>query len=40
MGNDVSEWFSVNVELRQSCVMSPWLFKVYIYGWCGSRDEC
>ena len=23
---EVSEWFLVNFELRQSCVMSPWLF--------------
>ena len=28
MGNDVSEWFLVNVRLRQGCVMSPWLFNV------------
>ena len=30
-GNAVSELFSVNVELRQGCVMSPWLFNIYIY---------
>ena len=30
VGNDVSEWFLVNVGLRQGCVMSPWLFNVYI----------
>ena len=32
VGNDVSEWFPVNVELRQSCVMSPWLFNLYMDG--------
>ena len=30
VGNDVSVWFPVNVVLRQGCVMSPWLFNVYI----------
>ena len=30
--NDVSEWFPVNVGLRQGCVMSPWLFNVYMDG--------
>ena len=40
VGNDVSWWFLVNVGLRQGCVMSPWLFDIYIYGWCGSRGEC
>ena len=28
--NVVSEWFPVNVGLRQDCVMSQWLFKVYM----------
>ena len=32
VGNDVSEWFPVNVGLRQSCEMSPWLFNVYMDG--------
>ena len=32
VGNDVSKWFPVNVELRQGCVMSPWLFNVYMDG--------
>ena len=32
VGNDVSEWFTVNVGLRQGCVMSPWLFNVYMDG--------
>ena len=30
VGNDVSEWFPVNIRLRQGCVMSPWLFNVYV----------
>ena len=32
VGNDVSEWFPVNVGLRQGCVMSSWLFNVYKDG--------
>ena len=32
VGNDVSEWFPVNVGLRHGCVMSPWLFNVYVDG--------
>ena len=32
MGNDVSEWFPVNVGLRQGCVMSPSLFNVLMDG--------
>ena len=27
-----SEWFDVKVGLRQGCVMSPWLFNVYMDG--------
>ena len=30
--NEVSEWFPVKVVLRQGCVMSPWLFNLYIDG--------
>ena len=30
--NDVSEWFPVNVGLRQGLVMSPWLVNVYMGG--------
>ena len=26
----MSEWFSVRVGLRQGCVMSPWLFNIYM----------
>ena len=32
VGNDVSEWFPFNVEVRQGCVMSPWLCNVYMDG--------
>ena len=32
LGNDVSEWFPLNVGLRQGCVMSPWLFNVCMDG--------
>ena len=28
----MSEWFPVNVGFRQGCVMSPWLFNVYMDG--------
>ena len=28
----MSEWFPVNVGLRHSCGMSPWLFNVYMDG--------
>ena len=32
VGSEVSEWFLVRVGLRQGCVMSPWLFNIYIDG--------
>ena len=32
VATDVSEWFLVNIELRQGCVMSPRLFDVYVDG--------
>ena len=32
VGNEVSEWFPVRVGLRQLCVMSPWMFNLYIDG--------
>ena len=32
IGNQVSEWFSENVGVRQGCVMSPWMFNLYIDG--------
>ena len=36
----MSEWFPVNVGLRQGCVMSPCFLMYTVYGWCGSRGEC
>ena len=32
VGNNVSEWFPVNAGLKQGCVVSPWLFNVYMEG--------
>ena len=32
VGNDVSKWFPVNFGLRHGCVMSPWLFNLYMDG--------
>ena len=32
VGNEVTEWFPVNVGLRQGFLMSPWLFNVYMDG--------
>ncbi len=26
----MSDWFEVNVGFRQSCVVAPWLFNVYM----------
>ena len=31
VANDVSEWFPVNVGLRQGCVMSPWMHGCLMY---------
>ena len=39
VGNDVSEWFPVNVGLRQGwCDVS--MVLQCIHGWCGSSGEC
>ena len=32
VGSEMSEWFPVRVGLRQGCVMSPWLFNLFIDG--------
>lgn len=31
-GRETGEWFPVSVGLRQGCVMSPWLFNVFMDG--------
>ena len=31
-GGGVSDWFDVRAGLRQGCVMSPWLFNIYMDG--------
>ena len=38
VGNDVSEWFLVNIGLRRLCDVS--MVVQCIYGWCSSRGEC
>ena len=32
VGGEVSESFEVKMGLRQRCVMSPWLFNMYMDG--------
>ena len=32
LGMDVSECFPVNFGLKQGCVMSPWLFNIFMDG--------
>ena len=32
VGDEVSEWFPVRMGVRQGCVMSPWLFNLFIDG--------
>ena len=32
VGYDVSEWFPINVALRQVCAMSLWWINVYMDG--------
>ena len=32
VGSERSDWFPVRVGLRQGCVMSPWLFNIYMDG--------
>ncbi len=32
INGEISEHFEIKVGLRQGCVMSPWLFNIYIDG--------
>ncbi len=32
VNGELSESFSVEVGVRQGCVMSPWLFNIYMDG--------
>lgn len=32
MNGDLTEWFSIDTSVRKGCVMSPWLFIVFIDG--------
>ncbi len=32
MNRELSESFSVKVGMRQGCMMSPWLFNIYMDG--------
>ena len=34
-----SEWFRIDSGVRQGCIMSPWLFNIYIYGWNAEGGE-
>ena len=40
VGNGMSEWFPVRVGLRQGCVMSPWLFNLFIDGVVREVNAC
>ncbi len=32
INGETSEYFEIKVALRQGCVMSPWLFNIYMDG--------
>ena len=32
IGNEFSEWFFVNVGVRQGCVMTQWMSNMYMNG--------
>ncbi len=39
VGREFSESFAVDVEVRQGCVMSPWLFNIFMDG-CMREMKC
>ncbi len=39
VNGELSESFKVEVGVRQRCVMSPWLFSIYMDGWVYKRNE-
>ncbi len=39
VNGELSESFNVEVGVRQGCVMSPWLFNIYMDGCMCKRNE-
>ncbi len=39
VGGEFSESFAVEVGVRQGCVMSPWLFNIFMDG-CMKEMKC
>ncbi len=39
INGETSEHFEIKVGLRQGCIMSPWLFNIYIDGYERSEGQ-